>query len=127
MNNHKKVTYTLPKAIINTVEKRSFLAEITMSRWLSNCIQIGYEMMIDGYYDNNKQQMEGVKKKRIGAIPKTFTVPIKVANTLKWFSQTLDIKTSHLVTLCVLNSENYRSEGKSLRMEELMRTADEIC
>ena len=125
MNSNKKVTYTLPKRIINIVEKRSFLSEITMSRWLSDCILNGYEMMIDGYYDNDKQPLEVGKRRRNGTLPKTFTVPIKVVETLSWFSKTLNIRTSHLVTVCVLNSEYDNSDGKQ-RLVDLIKMADEI-
>jgi hypothetical protein len=124
MNNYKKVTYTLPTGIINTIEKRSFLAEMTMSRWLSNCIQNGYEMMIDGYYDNGKRPLVGIKRKRNGTVPKTFSVPIKVSNTLSWFSKTLDVKTSHLVALCILNFEYQILRGQSLRMVDLIKIVD---
>ena len=126
MNNHKKVTYTLPKAIINTVEKRSFLAEITMSRWLSDCIQNSYEMIIDGYYTNNKQPLVGFSRRRNGTVPKTFSVPIKVFETLRWFSRKLDMKTSHLVTLCVLNTEWGSVDGKSQRLEDLMEVENRL-
>ena len=124
MNNHKKVTYTLPYAIIQTIEKRSFLSDSTMSRWLSDCIQNGYEMMLDGLYD--KQPLVGFRRRRNGTIPKTFTVPIKVVDTLKWFSKTLNVKISHLVTICVLNSECGNSDGKSYQLKDLLRIADEI-
>ena len=124
MNSHKKVTYTLPKAVINTVEKRSILSESTMSRWLSDCIQNGYEMMIDGYYDNGKRPLVGIKRKRNGTVPKTFSVPIKVSNTLSWFSKTLDVKTSHLVALCILNFEYQILRGQSLRMVDLIKIVD---
>ena len=125
MNSHKKVTYTLPKAIINTVEKRSILSESTMSRWLSDCIQNSYEMIIDGYYDNGKQPLVGIKRRRNGTISKTFSVPIKVADTLSWFSKTLNVRTSHLVTVCVLHSEYGNLEGKQ-RLEDLMKVANRL-
>jgi hypothetical protein len=126
MNNHKKVTYTLPYAIIQTIEKRSFLSDSTMSRWLSDCIQNGYEMMIDGYYDNDKQPLMGIRRKLKRTVPKTFSIPNNVFETLSWFSKTLNIRTSHLVTVCVLDFDNRNSEGKSLRMEELMKMMNEI-
>jgi hypothetical protein len=123
MNSHKKVTYTLPKAVINTVKKNS---SISMSRWLSESIQNGYEMMIDGYYDNGKQPLVGIKRRRNGTIPKTFSIPIKVDDTLRWFSETLNVRTSHLVVVCVLNYNHRNSEGNPLRIEELLRMMDEI-
>jgi hypothetical protein len=126
MNSHKKVTYTLPKAVINTVEKRSILSESTMSRWLSDCIQNGYEMLTDGYYDNGKQPLVGICGRRNGTIPKTFTVPIKVVETLRWFSKTLNVRTSHLVAVCILNFDYRKFEGKSQRLEDLLRMMDEI-
>ncbi len=126
MNNHKKVSFTLPLAAIRIIEKRSFLEDVPMSRWLSDCILNGYEMMIDGYYDNNQQPIEGIIRRRNGTIPKTFTVPIKVSDTLSWFSKMLNVRTSHLVTICVLNYNHRNSDGNSLQMEELMRVMDEI-
>ena len=96
-----------------------------MSRWLSDCIQNGYEMMLDGYYNNGKQPLVGIRRRRNGTIPKTFTVPIKAADTLSCFSKTLNVRTSHLVTVCVLNSECGDLEGKQ-RLEDLMRISDEI-
>ena len=105
---------------------RCFLANVKMNRWLSDCIRSGYEMMIDGYYDNDKQPLEGFKKTRIGTIPKTFIVPTKGAKTLRWFSKTLNVRTSHLVTICVLNSECGDLGEKSKRLEELIKIADEI-
>jgi hypothetical protein len=122
---NKKVTYTLPTGIINTIEKRSFLADVPMSRLVSESIQNGYEMMVDGYYDNGKRPLVGIRRRRNGTIPKTFTVPIKVFETLSWFSKALNVRNSHLVTVCVLNSELGNLEGKQ-RLEDLIKMADEI-
>ena len=126
MNSHKKVTYTLPKAIINTIEKKSFLSDSTMSKWLSDCIQNGYWILTDGYYDNGKRPLVGIRRRRNGTIPKTFTVPIKVANTLSWFSKALNVRNSHLVTVCVLNTEWENVDGKSQRLEDLMEVANRL-
>ena len=126
MNGHKKVSYTLPTFIIKTIKKRSYLADVPMSRWLSNCIQNeGYEMLVNCYYENGKRPLVGIRRKLRSTIPKTYSVPIKVADTLKWFSKTLDVKTSHLVTLCVLDSEYGDLEGEQ-RLEDLIKIADEI-
>ena len=123
---NKKVTYTLPNFIIKSIEKRSFLADVPMSRLVSESIQNGYEMMVDGYYDNDKQPLVGIRRRRNGTIPKTFTVPIKVFETLSWFSKALNVRNSHLVTICVLNSEFGDLEGEQ-RLEDLIKIADEIC
>jgi hypothetical protein len=122
---NKKVTYTLPKAIINTIEKRSFLADVPMSRLVSESIQNGYEMMVDSLYNNDKKPLVGIRRRRNGTIPKTFSMPIKVVDTLRWFSKTLNVRTSHLVTVCVLNSEYGDLEGEQ-RLVDLIKMADEI-
>ena len=125
MNNHRKVTYTLPTAIISAIKKRSLSLDVPMSRWLSNCIQNGFELMVDEYYDNGKRPLVGIRRKRKGTVPKTYSVPIKVADTLKWFSKTLNVRTSHLVTVCVLHSEYGNLEGKQ-RLEDLMKVANRL-
>jgi len=120
MDNNKKVTYTLDQRIINIIERRSFLSDQSQSRWLSNCIQLGFQMMVDDYYDNNEQPLVGAKKKRLNTIPKTFTLPTDVINTLSWFSKKLGIKKSHLVIGCVLSYEKMESEKLSEQIKELM-------
>jgi hypothetical protein len=105
MVNHKKVTYTLDQRVINIIERRSFLDDLSQSRWLSNCIQLGFEMMADDYYGNDFKSLVGAKRKRPKTIPKTFTLPLDVVTTLNWFSDKLVVKKSHLVIGCVLNHE----------------------
>jgi hypothetical protein len=104
----------------------SWISDINKSRWVSNCIQTSFDMLVDGFYENNKQPLVGIRRRRNGTIPKTFTLPLKIANTLNWFAKTLNVRKSHLVTVCVLNSEYGDLEGKSHRLENLMRIADEI-
>jgi hypothetical protein len=124
MKQHRKVTYTLDKGIIDIIEKRSFLGDISMSKFVSNCIVLGYEMMIDGYYENNKQQLVGVIRKRRNTIPKTFTLPIDVIDTLNFFSDKLDVKKSHLVRCCIRNFEIEESERLSKQIDELMKSVE---
>jgi hypothetical protein len=122
MVNHKKVTYTLDQRVINIIERRSYLTDLSQSRWLSNCIQLGLEMMVDDYYDNDKKPLVGAKRKRPNSIPKTFTLPKGIINTLSWFSEKLDVKKSHLVIGCVLNFEKIESEKLYLQIDELMKS-----
>ena len=124
MNGHKKVTYTLSQRVINIIERGSFLSDLPMSRWLSNCIQYGYSMMVDDYYDNGKQPLVGLQRKRSGTIPKTFTLPTDVVETLCWFSEKLQMKKSHIVAAAVLNYQRAESERLSLQIKELMESAE---
>ncbi|GEM_PF-1362907 len=125
MVNYKKVTYTLDQRIINIIERRSYLTDHSQSRWLSNCIQLGFQMMVDDYNDNNEQPLVGSKKKRLNTVPKTFTLPTDVITTLNWFSEKLGMKKSHLVIGCVLNYEKMESEKLSQQIDELMDSAEE--
>ena len=126
MVNHKKVTYTLDRRVINIIERRAFLSDFSQSRWLSNCIQLGFEIMVDDYYDNDKQPLVGAKHKRRYTTPKTFTLPIDVINTLSWFSEKLGMKKSHLVVGSVFNFERAESEKLSQQITELMASAQSI-
>jgi len=124
MVNHKKVTYTLDQRVINIIERRSFLSDLSQSRWLSNCIQLGFQMMVDDYYDNGEQPLVGCDRKRPHTIPKTFTLPIDVINALSWFSDKLGMKKSHLVIGCVLNFDRTESEKLSHQIEQLMNSIE---
>ncbi|WP_394707256.1 hypothetical protein [uncultured Desulfobacter sp.] len=62
-------------------------------------------MMMDEYNENNKKPLVGAPIRRHHTIPKTFTLPLDVINTLSWFSDKLGIKKSHLVVGSVLNFE----------------------
>ena len=126
MKKHKKVTYTLNRDIINMIDRGSFIETIPKSTYLSLCIQSGYEMMLEDYNDNDKKPLVGVARKRKGTIPKTFTLPIDVADTLSWFSHKLDVKKSHLVRCCILDFEKKESEKLSQQIEELMGEAAKI-
>ena len=125
MENNKKVTYTLDQRIINIIENRSYLSDQSQSRWLSNCIQLGFQMMVDDYCDNDKQPLVGAKRKRPNTIAKTFTLPTDVITTLNWFSEKLGMKKSHLVIGAVLNYERLESEKLSQQIDELMASAFE--
>lgn len=120
MVNHKKVTYTLEQRVINIIERRSFLSNISQSRWLSNCIMLGFEMMVDDYYDNNKQPLVGAPSKRRHTIAKTFTLPSDVVTSLNWFSEKLGMKKSHLVTASVLSFEKMEEQKLRQHIDELM-------
>jgi hypothetical protein len=125
MDNKKKVTYTLDQRIINIIENRSYLSDQSQSRWLSNCIQLGFQMMVDDYNENDKQPLVGAKRKRPNTIPKTFTLPMDVITTLNWFSEKLVMKKSHLVIGCVLNFEKMESEKLSQQIKELMDSVED--
>ncbi len=120
MENNKKVTYTLDQRIINIIERRAYLSDIPQSRWLSDCIQLGFQMMVDDYNDNDKQPLVGAKRKRPNTIAKTFTLPMDVITTLNWFSEKLGMKKSHLIIGCVLNYEGAESEKLSQQIKKLM-------
>jgi hypothetical protein len=108
------------------IDRGSFIETIPKSTYLSLCIQCGYEMMLEDYNDNDKKPLVGIARKRKDTIPKTFTLPIDVVDTLSWFSHKLDVKKSHLVRCCILDFERKESEKLSQQIEELMRESAKI-
>ena len=116
MINHKKVTYTLQKEIIDIIEKRSCLEKIPQSKLLSTYVQSGYEMLLEECDENNSGLISEFPKKIFNTIPKTFTLPIDVENTLTWFSNKLLIKKSHLVKACVKNYERMEKEKEEQKI-----------
>jgi hypothetical protein len=120
MKNHKKVTYTLEKEIINILEKRSALEKIPQSKLLSIYIQSGYEMLLEECDENDRELISKLPKKIFNTIPKTFTLPIDVENTLTWFSNKLLIKKSHLVKCCIKNYERMEKEHVQQEISEFI-------
>lgn len=118
MKNHKKVTYTLQKEIIDIIEKKSHLEKIPQSKLLSIYIQSGYEMLLEECDENDSESISEFPKKIFNTIPKTFTLPIDVENTLTWFSNKLLIKKSHLVKCCIKNYEFMEKEKEQQRISE---------
>ena len=118
MINHKKVTYTLQKEIIDIIEKKSHLEKIPQSKLLSTYVQSGYEMLLEECDENNSGLISEFPKKIFNTIPKTFTLPIDVENTLTWFSNKLLIKKSHLVKACVKNYERMEKEKEEQKISE---------
>ena len=118
MKNHKKVTYTLQKEIIDIIEKKSHLEKIPQSKLLSIYIQSGYEMLLEECDENDIESISKLSKKIFNTIPKTYTLPIDVENTLTWFSNKLLIKKSHLVKCCIKNYEFMEKEKEQQRISE---------
>ena len=118
MKNHKKVTYTLQKEIIDIIEKKSHLEKIPQSKLLSIYIQSGYEMLLEECDENDRKLISKLPKKIFNTTPKTFTLPIDVENTLTWFSNKLLIKKSHLVKCCIKNYEFMEKEKEQQRISE---------
>lgn len=118
MKNHKKVTYTLQKEIIDIIEKRSRLKKLPQSKLLSIYIQSGYEMLLEECDENDSESISKLPKKIFNTIPKTYTLPIDVENTLTWFSNKLLIKKSHLVKCCIKNYELMEKEKEQQRISE---------
>ena len=120
MKNHKKVTYTLQKEIIDIIEKKSRLEKIPQSKLLSIYIQSGYEMLLEECNENNNESISEFPKKIFNTTPKTFTLPIDVENTLTWFSNKLLIKKSHLVKCCIKNYERMEKEKQQQELSEFV-------
>lgn len=118
MKNHKKVTYTLQKEIIDIIEKKSHLEKIPQSKLLSIYIQSGYEMLLEECDENDSESISEFPKKIFNTTPKTFTLPIDVENTLTWFSNKLLIKKSHLVKCCIKNYERMEKEKEQQEISE---------
>ena len=122
MKKYKKVTYTLDQSVIEIIKNRSFIDSISMSKFLSLCIQSTYDLMIDEYYENNKQPLDGIIRKKKHTVPKTFTLPINVESNLSWFSEKLGVKKSHLVSASIINFDKTESEELSQQIDELMKS-----
>ena len=105
MLNHKKVTYTLDRDVVTRLRMRCQSLNITHSAYVTQSIQMGYEMMLEAYDENYRQPNVGVVKRRPQTIPITVTLPIEVVETLNKFSQILNVKKSHLVWCCIRNRE----------------------
>ena len=120
MKNHKKVTYTLQKEIIDIIEKKSRLKKLPQSKLLSIYIQSGYEMLLEECDENDIESISKLSKKIFNTIPKTYTLPIDVENTLTWFSNKLLIKKSHLVKCCIKNYERMEKEKQQQELSEFV-------
>ena len=125
---HKKVTYTLKPSVIEMIERRSLLTNISKSKLVSHYIVSGFDMMVDEYYENNKQPLNVVKKMNDN-IPMTFTISTDILDVIDFFSDKLDVKKSHLVMSCVVNFERElkkREEEKlNQQIYELMELVEE--
>ena len=126
MKNHKKVTYTLQKEIIDIIEKKSHLEKIPQSKLLSIYIQSGYEMLLEECDENDSESISEFPKKIFNTIPKTYTLPIDVENTLTWFSNKLLIKKSHLVKCCIKNYEFMEKEKEEQRISEQRKRMQQL-
>ncbi|MDZ7817629.1 MAG: hypothetical protein U5K55_02980 [Aliarcobacter sp.] len=123
MKNHKKVTYTLEKEIINIVEKRSALEKIPQSKLLSIYVQSGFEMLMEEYNEHNSELISKLPRKIFNTTPKTYTLPIDVEKILSWFSNKLLIKKSHLVKICI---QNYELMEKEKEEQKISNQIDEL-
>jgi hypothetical protein len=124
MKQHKKCTYTLDRRVINIIERRSFLCDISKSKLVSNCIELGYQMMVNDYYDNDKQPLVGVKKKRRNTTPITLSLGVDVLRNLEWFSDKLGMKKSHLVSASIINYEQIESDKLEKQIDKLMKSVE---
>ncbi len=123
MKNHKKVTYTLEKEIINIVEKRSALEKIPQSKLLSIYVQSGFEMLMEEYNEHNSELISKFPRKIFNTTPKTYTLPIDVEKMLSWFSNKLLIKKSHLIKVCI---KNYEIMEKEKEEQKISKQIDEL-
>jgi hypothetical protein len=130
MGNHKKVTYTLDRDVVDYLKIRSRSLCITHSTYVAQSIQMGYEMMMEAYDENYRQPTVGVVRKRPQTIPITVSLPNDVVETLNGFSQILNIKKSHLVWCCVRNRQIEEAEPFYQLVREFMtsiRKPSEMC
>lgn len=74
--------------------------------------------MLEEYVENNSESISEFSKKIFNTIPKTYTLPIDVENTLTWFSNKLLIKKSHLVKGCIKNYEFMEKEKEQQKIFE---------
>lgn len=106
MVDRKKVCYTLDRKVIDLIDQRSALEKKTKSQVVTDCIKYGYSIMMGEYKSNGRKPLSNVDKKREKTIPRSYTIPLDVIETLDFFSDKLGMKKSHLVLGCVMNFEN---------------------
>lgn len=104
MKQYIKVTYTLPKKIIERIHLRLLLEmtynpKITYSQIITNYLEKGFEIMEEELIENNPNSIYEMSKKFPNTIPKTYTIPIRVNKLLDHYSKKLGVKKSHLVVV----------------------------
>ena len=109
MKTHRKVTYRFNQSIIDAIRDRAMIENITRSELLAFYIQQGYALMLEEFDESGGKPIPSIRK-RSNTIPKTYTLPIEVEQTLSWFSQKLDVKKSHLVMALVIDFERKMAE-----------------
>jgi hypothetical protein len=90
MGNRTKVTYTLDRNVIDYIRNKSRSLSITHSRFVAESILSGYEMLLEGYDENDHKPIVGVARKRSHTIPITLSLPTDLVETLNWFSRILN-------------------------------------
>lgn len=128
MKTHRKVTYRFNQSIIDAIRDRAMIENITRSELLAFYIQQGYALMLEEFDESGGKPIPSIRK-RSNTIPKTYTLPIEVEQTLSWFSQKLDVKKSHLVMALVIDFERKMAELEQKKLDtqidELMKLAEE--
>lgn len=128
MKTHRKVTYRFNQSIIDAIRDRAMIENITRSELLAFYIQQGYALMLEEFDESGGKPIPSIRK-RSNTIPKTYTLPIEVEQTLSWFSQKLDVKKSHLVMAVVIDFERKMAELEQKKLDaqidELMKLAEE--
>ena len=128
MKTHRKVTYRFNQSIIDAIRDRAMIENITRSELLAFYIQQGYALMLEEFDESGGKPIPSIRK-RSNTIPKTYTLPIEVEQTLSCFSQKLDVKKSHLVMALVIDFERKMAELEQKKLDaqidELMKLAEE--
>lgn len=128
MKTHRKVTYRFNQSIIDAIKDRAMIENITRSELLAFYIQQGYALMLEEFEESGGKPIPSIRK-RSNTIPKTYTLPIEVEQTLSWFSHKLDVKKSHLVMALVIDFERKMAELEQKKLDaqidELMKLAEE--
>lgn len=128
MKTHRKVTYRFNQSIIDAIRDRAMIENITRSELLAFYIQQGYALMLEEFEESGGKPIPSIRK-RSNTIPKTYTLPIEVEQTLSWFSHKLDVKKSHLVMALVIDFERKMAELEQKKLDaqidELMKLAEE--
>lgn len=128
MKTHRKVTYRFNQSIIDAIRDRAMIENITRSELLAFYIQQGYALMLEEFDESGGKPIPSIRK-RSNTIPKTYTLPIEVEQTLSWFNQKLDVKKSHLVMALVIDFERKMAELEQKKLDaqidELMKLAEE--
>lgn len=124
---NKRVTYTIPKNLIEFIDDFSEIKKMRKSNFVSMCIESSYKFLdeeLEEYKNGFYDELYSNGKKIFDTKPITLSLPLSVVEKLNFYSSELGVKKSHLVFFSiVVYSETLQRELDS-GVEELMRVGE---